>query len=67
MTEFVGLFRQLLLPYKLSVVRWVQLLEEGGGPHCVITRISPNRTPCPTQQGLNTKMPDAAPKTAPIH
>ena len=36
----VVLFRQLLLPYILSVLRWVPLLEEGGELHCVITGVN---------------------------
>ena len=36
----VVLFRQLLLPYILSVLRWVPLLEEGGEPHRVITGLN---------------------------
>ena len=34
------LLHDLLLPYILPVLRWVPLLEEGGEPHRVITRLN---------------------------
>ena len=43
----VVFLRQFLLPYKLSVLRWVPLLKEGREPHRVITRLNPL---CPTIQ-----------------
>ena len=33
----VVLLCQLLLPYIISVLRWIPPLEDGGEPHCVIT------------------------------
>ena len=36
----VVLFRQLLLPHIPLVLLWIPLLEKGGEPHCVITRMN---------------------------